>query len=252
MHASQVWVDSIANNVANVNTPGYRRSQVEFSDLLYQEAAQGRLLLGNGVTVMSITRDLSPAPLEATGQATDIAVSGAGFLMVEGPGGERAYTRDGSLRVDSAGRLVTAGGRWLVIEPPAGVAGPVVIPADAVALTVGRDGALTYQVPGQEDAVAAGQVMVAVPVPTVQGRSPDLWPIGDNLYLPAPETMMETRVPGSDGSGELRQGYLERSNVSLAQELTDLIQAQRAYELSARSITTADEMLAVANGIWRG
>jgi flagellar basal-body rod protein FlgG len=172
--------------------------------------------------------------------------------MIESPNGQRAYTRDGSLRIDSAGNIVTAAGRRLVIEPPEGQTGPAHIPLDATSVTIASDGVITYTAAGSDTPVSPGRVLLAVPVPTVPGRSADMLPLGGNLYTPSPETLMVTRAPGTDGAGELRQGYLERSNVSLMQEMTDLLQAQRAYELSARSIKTADEMLSVANSIWHG
>jgi len=252
MQAYQLQVDSIAHNVANVNTPGYRRSQVEFADLLYQETADGRLLLGSGVQILSVSRDLTPAALEATGKPTDLAVAGDGFLMVDGGNFGTLYTRDGSLHVDADGRIVTAGGLALVIEPPPDVTGPVLIPADAVDLAVSEEGILTYKLGGTDQAVVAGHIRLAIPVPSVPGRTVDMLPQGNNLFVPAQDTVMEIRAAADRGTGSIRQGYLERSNVSLVDEFTDLIQAQRAYEFCAKAVETADQMLAVANNIRRG
>ncbi len=252
MQAAQLAVDNTAHNVANVNTVGYRRSEVDFADLLYQASAGGRLDTGSGVYPSVVTRDLTPGALEATGGEFDLAVAGGGFFAVRVNPTELLYTRDGSFRRDAQGAIVNANGFELDIIPPDGTTGPVRIPADATGITVGEDGAVTYLLPGTETPVAAGRIPLWVLQPQVPGRSAEMLPRGENLFELGEGTAVVAAVPGQDGSGVIKQGYLERSNVSLADEMVTLIIAQRAYQLNARAVQTADTMLALANNIRRG
>lgn len=252
MQASQLAVDTVAHNVANVNTVGYRRAEVDFADLLYQAMADDRLETGSGVYPSVVTRDLTPGALEATGGEFDLAIAGGGFFAVQVEDGGMLYTRDGSFHRDAAGRIVTANGHYLDIAAPEGATGPVVIPTGATSVSIGEDGAVTYMLPGQETPVSAGRVTLWVPQPLTPGRTAEMLPYGRNLYGPAEETAVVAAGTVEDGAGVIKQGFLERSNVSLADEMVGLIVAQRAYQLNARAVQTADTMLALANNIRRG
>ncbi len=252
MRAGQLAVDNAAHNVANVNTVGYRRSEVDFADLLYQTSAAGRLETGSGVYPSVVTRDLTPGALEATGGEFDLAIAGGGFFAVLVDEGDLLYTRDGSFHRDAAGSIVNANGYALDIQPPDGTAGPVRIPTDATAINIAEDGTITYLSAGAETPLTAGRVMLWLPQPLVPGRTAEMVPHGQNLYGPAEGTAIVAAGADDEGAGTIKQGYLERSNVSLADEMVGLIVAQRAYQLNARAVQTADTMLALANNIRRG
>ncbi len=251
MRAGQLRVDNTSHNIANVNTPGYRRSQIDFADLLYQPSAEGRLLVGSGVYPLAVTRDLTPAALEGTGKPLDLAVAGEGFFILAMPDGQLQYTRDGAFYLDANGRLVTSSGLSLVLEPAEGMDGEVLIPGGATDISISESGAVSYQFPDTEETILAGHIRLGLPVPAIAGRTVDMLPQGDNRYAPALGTVIEVREAGV-AAGEIRQGYLERSNVSLVDEIIDLILAQRAYEFSSKAVQTADQMLALANNIRRG
>jgi flagellar basal-body rod protein FlgG len=250
MQAGQLRVEVAAHNLANVNTPGYRRVQTDFADLLYQSFAGDRLNVGNGVRPLALARDLAPGAIEQTGNPLDLAVIGNGFMIVERDDGSPAYTRDGSFRLDAVGRIVTASGLPLVIERLDPEAEPF-SPQGPGEFTIGLDGAVAWQ-PGEGDPVQVGHIRLAMPVSTVAGRDPDMVSLGGNLYLPATGADAEILPAGEASAGQIRQGCLERSNVSLADEMVEMIIAQRAYQLSARAVQAADTMLALANGIRRG
>ncbi|OGS70661.1 MAG: hypothetical protein A2Y96_02990 [Firmicutes bacterium RBG_13_65_8] len=164
--------------------------------------------------------------------------------------GSPAYTRDGSFKLDAVGRIVTASGLPLVIER-SDPGAEHFSPQGPGEFTVGRNGAIAWQ-PAGGDPVQVGYIRLAVPVSTAAGRDPDMVSLGGNLYLPAEGSSVEMLPAGAASAGQIRQGYLERSNVSLADEMVEMIIAQRAYQLSARAVQAADTMLALANGIRRG
>ncbi len=250
LRAGQIRVDTVAHNVANINTPGYRRAQVDFADLLYETAAGGRLLLGNGVRPMVMTNDASPGPLEQTGNTLDLAIDGQGYFVVQAGDGALRYTRDGSFKLDGEGRIVTSAGLLLRLDGPDG--GLARIPPDARELTVDGGGAVTCVARDGAEPIVLGRIRIACPLPAASGRTPAMLPVGGNLFVPADGTTVVLHAPGQKGSGAVRQGWLERSNVVLADELVELITAQRAFELNSRAVQTADQMLSLANGIRRG
>lgn len=250
LRASQIRVDNVAHNVANINTPGYRRAQVDFADLLYETAAAGRLLLGSGVRPMVATSDLSPGPLEQTGRPLDLAIDGEGFLVLQAADGALRYSRDGALGLDGQGRLVSSAGLFLRLDAAGGGVGRV--PPGAGELTVSGDGLVLCAAEDGGDPITVGRIVIARPVPAVPGRTAAMLPVGGNLFVPAEATTVVYGVPGQSGAGGIRQGWLERSNVVLADELVELITAQRAFELNSRAIQAADSMLSLANGVRRG
>lgn len=251
MSAQQKGVDNIANNLANANTTGYKRSTVVFQDLLYQTvqaageneadgvAAPATLQMGNGAAPIATSRNFTQGGLVETGNALDLAINGDGFLQVLRPDGSVAYTRDGTLTVSADGILVTQTG--LTIEPD------INIPPEAVEIHVSQDGLVAVRLQGEPDRVDVGQLELA------RFSNPGgLMAIGGNLYEQTEasgEPMIGT--PGQDGIGMIRQGYVEGSNVDVVQEMVNLISAQRAYEINSKMITTSEEMLQVANNVKR-
>jgi len=247
MSAQQTIVDVIANNLANINTNGFKRSQVDFQDLVYLRLAEpGREIaagiqapsgfeIGNGVRPVSTLKVFTQGEMQNTGRSLDIAIEGNGFLEVTMPDGTSRYTRDGSLRVDANGNLVTSGGYKL---KPA-----VTIPAQARSINIGKDGTVTVFVGSQSTATVVGQItLVRFANPT--GLASE----GGNLLSETPASGPPVvGTPGQGGMGTIQQGFLERSNVQMVQELVDLITAQRAYEINSRAIKAGDEMLNTAN-----
>lgn len=242
MAAQETKLDTIANNLANSNTTGYKRQDAEFEDLLYQnvkgpaltgtgQTAPTGVQVGMGVRVVAVQRLFSQGSLQQTGNPLDLAIEGQGFLSVMRPTGEPAYTRAGSLKLDAEGRLVTSEG--LPIEPP------VTVPTDATSVTVAFDGTVSATRPGQPQASPLGQLQL-VTFPNPGG----LEGIGRNLYAPTSASGDALAgTPGTEGRGTLMQGALETSNVEVVNEMIALIRTQRAYEINSKVITAADEML---------
>jgi len=243
MDAQQVRIDTIANNLANVGTMGFKRQRAEFQDLFYDtlrdpgvEAASGDVLpvgsqVGHGVALGAITRLHTQGDRIATNRQFDIAIDGAGYLQVEMPTGELAFTRDGSLQVGPDGSLMTRSGA--LVQPN------VQIPAEASVGTILEDGTVSATLAGESDPVVVGQLEL------VRFANPGgLRAVGSNLFEATPGSGdPEVGVPGVDGLGGISQGFLESSNVNMAEELVRLILAQRAFEVNSRVIQTADEML---------
>jgi flagellar basal-body rod protein FlgG len=251
MRAQQQLVDVVANNLANVNTTGFKRSRLDFQDLLYDtQIAPGTqvavgleiptgLQVGSGARTISTTKVFTQGVPEETQRDLDVAVNGQGFFEITLPDGTKAYTRDGAFRKDSAGNLTTAEG--LLVSPA------ITIPENIVGLSIGRDGTITAALP--DGTVSnAGQLTLAT-FPNPSGLSS----LGGNLYLPTAASGNATTnlTPGRNGTGELQQGFLERSNVDVVVELVKLITAQRAYEVNSRAIRSSDDMLAAANNMTR-
>lgn len=247
MTAQQMIVDTISNNLANINTVGFKRSQVDFQDLMYlkikeagRELAAGinapsGLEIGSGVRPASTLKLFTQGEMQNTGRSLDIAVEGDGFLQVTTPGGEVRYTRDGSLRVDANGNLVTSGGNLL--EPS------ISIPSDTRSISIGRDGTVSVFAGGDNTPSVVGNIQLAR-FPNPSGLSSE----GANLLAETAASGSPTVVtPGNSGAGTIQQGFLERSNVQMVTELVELIQAQRAYEINARAIRAGDEMLRSTN-----
>ncbi len=251
MKGQQLNVDVISNNIANVNTNGFKRSRVNFQDLLYLslkapgDAAQGLqtptgLEVGSGVRAVSTTRVFTTGVLEGTQRPFDVAIQGDGFFQVTLPDGTTGYTRDGAWHVDSQLNLVTSDG--YLLEPQ------LTIPANLSSLTIGADGTVSVITTDDETTSSQiGQIQLAR-----FANSSGLQALGNNLWRPsAASGTAQTVNPGSDGTGTLVQNFLERSNVDVVTELVNLIVAQRAYEVNSRAIRTGDEMLSQVNGLIR-
>jgi len=248
MTAQQMMVDVIANNLANVNTNGFKRSQIDFQDLLYVEMREsgtevasgvttpGGLEIGSGVRAASTIKVFTPGELQSTGRPLDIAITGDGFLQVTLPNGELRYTRDGALQRNADGEMVNNMG--YPIEPA------ITIPTDAVSVDIGKDGSVN--VTDTSGTVSVVGTIQLVRFPNPSGLSSE----GDNLLAEteASGTPM-TGTAGENGFGTIQSGFLEKSNVQMVTELVNLINAQRAYEINSRAIRAGDDMLRTASNI---
>jgi flagellar basal-body rod protein FlgG len=243
LEAQQNQIDVIANNIANVNTSGFKRSRAVFEDLLYQTVRQSGtnstqqtqvpegFQVGTGVKPVGTTRIHLQGNLQQTGNPLDVAVQGRGFFQITLPDGTVGYTRDGSFHVDSQGQLVTSSG--FQVSPG------ITIPANATGITIGQDGTISITQPGGGTPAQAGSIQLA----TFQNPA-GLQGIGQNLFVETAASGTATiGDPGTDGLGLLNQGYVETSNVNVAEELVNMIQAQRAYELNSKVLQTTDQML---------
>lgn len=245
LESQQTNMDVISNNLANVNTTGFKRSRAVFEDLMYQTIRQpgaqvgaanqlpSGLQLGTGVRTVATERIHTQGNLKDTGNSLDIAIQGKGFLQVEMPDGTFAYTRDGSMQVDQNGQLVTAGG--YPIQPP------INIPDNALTISIARDGTVSVTQPGAAGTnVEIGQLQLSTFInPT------GLQSAGENLYVETDASgPANFAQPGLDGAGLVLQQYTETSNVNVAEELVNMITTQRAYEMNSKAISTSDQMLA--------
>ena len=243
MEGQQTKLDSIANNLANVSTNGYKRADVVFEDLMYQNlrtagAASSEeselptgLQVGLGVRVAASTRNFSQGNLQQTAGNLDVAIKGQGFFQIQLPDGTTAYTRDGAFQVDANGQLVTNAG--YVVQPG------ITIPATAQSVTIAADGTVNVTVANQTAQQSLGQLQLASFV-----NPAGLEPRGGNLYAETTASGTPTTgAPASDGLGSLQQGFIEGSNVNVVEELVSMIATQRAYELNSKAIQTSDQML---------
>ena len=248
MTAQQKLLDVVANNLANVNTTGFKRSHINFQDLLYvkllepgTEVAAGiyapsGLEIGSGVRPASTVKVFTAGELQNTGNSLDIAITGEGFLQVTMPDGSIRYTRDGALQTGPDGQLVTTTGYFL--EPS------ITIPTDAVSVDIGKDGGVNVTDPSGTQSVVGNIELARFPNPS--GLSSE----GDNLLAETEASGTPlTGLPGENGFGSIQSGFLEKSNVQLVSELVNLITAQRAYEINSRAIVAGDEMLRTANSL---
>jgi flagellar basal-body rod protein FlgG len=247
MDAQQTNLEVIANNIANINTTGFKRSRAEFTDLLYQtEKAQGvanranqsevpeGANIGLGVQTQAVRKLHIQGEITQTNNNLDMAIVGRGWFMVEGTDGETLYTRAGSFNKDANGRLVTADGY--------GVLPQITIPTDAVDVTVSEDGIVTATM-SDSTTQELGQITLTNFV-----NDAGLKPLGDNLFAQTSSSGDPIVAnPQEAGFGYVKQGYLENSNVDAVKEITDLISAQRAYEMNSKVITTADEMAQIVS-----
>ena len=243
LDAQQTQMDVIANNLANVSTNGFKRSRAVFEDLLYQTLRQpgaqssqqtqlpSGLQVGTGVRPVATERVFTQGNLQQTGNSKDVAIQGQGFFQVLMPDGTTSYTRDGSFQSDSQGQLVTSSGYQ--VHPN------ITIPVNALSITVGRDGTVSITQPGATAPVEVGTLQLATFINPVGLQS-----VGENFYV---ETFSSgppnINSPGIDGAGVLNQGYVETSNVNVVEELVNMIQTQRAYEINSKAIQTSDQML---------
>jgi flagellar basal-body rod protein FlgG len=247
LEAEQTRMDVIANNLANVNTSGFKSSRAVFQDLLYQNLTQpgaqssqttqypSGLQLGTGVRPVATERLMTQGNLTQTGNSLDVAINGEGFFQVLKPDGTIAYTRDGTFQLNNQGQIVTASG--YLLQPT------VTIPASAQTITIGNDGTVSVTLPGQSAPQQVGSIQLANFVnPT------GLQSIGDNLYLQTGSSGAPTTgQPTLNGLGSVQQGYLESSNVNVVAELVDMISTQRAYEVNSKAVQASDQMLQYVN-----
>jgi len=243
LDAQQTQMDVIANNLANVSTNGFKRSRAVFEDLLYQTIRQPGaqssqqtqlptgLQIGTGVRPVSTERVFTQGNLQQTSNDKDVAIQGQGFFQVLLPDGATAYTRDGSFQINDQGQLVTSSG--FPVQPA------ITIPADVQSLSIGRDGTVSITQAGNANTVQVGTIQLATFI-----NPAGLLSKGENLYVEtAASGAANTNTPGTNGAGLLTQGYVETSNVNVVEELVNMIQTQRAYEINSKAITTSDQML---------
>jgi flagellar basal-body rod protein FlgG len=251
MQAKQLDIDVIANNLANINTTGFKKSRVDFQDLMYQTVrVKGApntqetqiptgIEVGLGVRPAAVQKLFFPGDAYETGNPLDIAIEGDGFFQVLLADGTIGYTRDGSFKLDAQGRIVTSDG--FPLEPP------ITVPQDAESITIGQDGTVTAKIAGETEPQELGVIELARFI-----NPAGLQSIGRNLYV-ATVASGEPQVgtPGFDGLGTLAQGFLETSNVQVVEEMVRMISAQRAYEINSKAISVADEMMSIANNMKR-
>jgi flagellar basal-body rod protein FlgG len=251
MEAQQINIDTIANNIANVNTTGFKQARAEFQDLLYQNVRPAGtaaststeyptgLQVGLGSRPVATTRIYRQGDFRQTGNPLDLVIEGKGFFQVRLPSGETAYTRDGSLHLSKDGTLVTADGDPL--EPQ------ITIPTDAQEIVIASDGTVSITQSGQSTAQQVGTLQIA----SFQNPS-GLSGVGRNLLMAT--TASGDPVPGNPGEnglGRINQGFLEQSNVNVVEEMVNMIIAQRAYEVNSRAVRVADDMLSQINNLVR-
>ena len=243
LDAQQTQLDVIANNLANVSTNGYKRGRAVFEDLLYQTLRQPGaqssqqtqiptgLQLGTGARPVAVARIFTQGNVQKTDNSLDIAIQGNGFFQVLLPDGTTAYTRDGSFQKDNQGQIVTSDGFPL---SPA-----ITFPANALSLSVGQDGTVTVTQAGSTATTQIGSIQLATFI-----NPGGLQSLGQNLFQETAASGTPTpNTPGTNGAGIVSQGYVETSNVNVAEELVTMIQTQRAYELNSKVVSTSDQML---------
>lgn len=243
LDAQQTNLDVISNNLANVSTNGFKRARAVFEDLLYQTMRQpgaassqqttipSGLMVGTGVRPISTERIFTQGSLQRTENALDLAVNGQGFFQIQMPDGTLAYTRDGAFQRDSTGQIVTSSG--YPVSPA------VTIPANALSITVSRDGIISITQPGTAASTQIGTIQLASFV-----NPGGLQSVGENLFVETASSGTPTpNTPGTNGTGLINQGMVETSNVNVAEELVTMIQTQRAYEMNSKAVTTSDQML---------
>jgi flagellar basal-body rod protein FlgG len=251
MSAQQMNVDNIANNLANVNTTGFKRAKVEFQDVLYQRLSQAgitaatgaviptNLEVGYGVKPVSTTRQFEMGELQASGNPLDLAINGNGFFQVTLPDGTTGYSRDGTFKLSPDGRLTTSDGYFMTPE--------ITIPEDAESISITPEGVVSVMQVGQSDPTEVGQLELARFI-----NPAGLSAMGHNLFEVTPASGDPvTAVPGEEGMGAIAQGYLEVSNVDVVQEMVNMIIAQRAYEINSKAIQTSEDMTQLANNLKR-
>lgn len=253
MSAQQRSVDNVANNLANVGTTGFKRSTIAFQDLFYENIASSKiggsinnnsgdgpsLQIGHGSRAVATIRNFMQGSVAETGNALDVAITGAGFFQVEMPDGSVGYSRDGNFSLDSTGMLVNNSGLPLASQ--------IEIPSDASAIQISQDGTVSALMAGDNSEIDLGQIELAK-----FANSGGLEAMGDNLFRETEASGMPFYgTPGSEGYGVVRQGFLEQSNVDIVTEMVRLIEAQRAYETNSKMVQTAEDMMSVTNSIKR-
>jgi flagellar basal-body rod protein FlgG len=247
----QTQIDTTANNIANVNTIGFKKSRAEFADLMYSvmeyagtatsdtTKSPTGIEVGLGVRPTAVNKIFSEGSLKQTDNQLDMAITGRGFFKLELPDGTEVYSRNGAFKIDDNGTIVNSDGYRLTPE--------IVVPQDATNISIGTDGIVTVVQPGQTEATQIGQVTLTNFI-----NPAGLHSMGDNLFVETDSSGQPVEgTPGLDGLGNIRQGFVELSNVELVVELTDLITGQRAYDSNSKVITTSDEMLQTTNNLKR-
>lgn len=243
LDAQQTKMSTIANNLANAGTTGYKRSRAIFQDLLYQNVRQvgaqssqdtrlpSGLMIGTGVRTTATEKLFTQGNLTQTENQLDMAIQGKGFFEILLPDGSQAYTRDGSFQVDDQGQLVTATG--YVVQPT------ITIPDNAMSVSIAADGVVSVRLAGSSASTQVGTVQLADFI-----NPAGLQAMGENLYLESSASgAPQTGNPGLNGLGTVVQGYVESSNVNVVEELVNMIETQRAYEMNSKAISTSDQML---------
>ncbi|MGD1925729.1 MAG: flagellar basal-body rod protein FlgG [Paracoccaceae bacterium] len=250
MAAQQLRVDVTAQNIANMSTTGFNARRAEFADLHYQQirtpgtvtAGTGEILpagvqLGLGVRPSAVSMEVRQGSTRQTGGELDVALEGDGYIEIELPSGDTAYTRDGSLKLTGEGEVVTSDGYRLLAG--------ITVPVDAKSVEINREGGVFAAFEGEVDTQQIGEIQLATFI-----NDKGLQAIGDNLFLEtAASGPPNVGDPGQDGRGTIRQGYLEESSVDVVAEITELIEAQRGYELNSKILSAADEMLSTTTRI---
>lgn len=251
MMGMQQQIDTTANNIANVNTIGFKKSRAEFADLMYKVMEHAGtstsdvtksptgIEIGLGVRATAVNKIFSEGSLKQTDNQLDMAITGNGFFKLELPDGTEVYSRNGAFKIDETGAMVNSDGYKLVPE--------IVIPEDATNVSIGTDGIVSVVQAGQTQASQIGQILLTNFI-----NPAGLHSMGDNLYTETDSSGQPIDdTPGVSGLGIIRQGFVELSNVQLVVELTDLITGQRAYDSNSKVITTSDEMLQTVNSLKR-
>lgn len=251
MYAQQLNIEVISNNIANINTTGYKKNKAEFQDLMYQEVqinplssstpgvddlSTSKIQIGNGVKPAASTKIFVQGDITLTENQMDLAIQGDGFFQVRKSDGTFAYTRDGSFKIDADGKIVTANGN--ILEPG------FTINSDVTSISIDKDGTVTAR-ENNGNSIVLGNIELAKFM-----NNGGLLALGDNLYA---ETTASGQpilgTPGSKGFGEIHQGYLETSNVDIVEEMIAMIAAQRAYEINSKTVKTVEEMMTMANNL---
>ncbi|MFT4518782.1 MAG: flagellar basal-body rod protein FlgG [Halioglobus sp.] len=250
LDAQQTKMSNIANNLANAGTTGFKSSRAIFADMLYQNVRQvgaqssqdtelpSGLMLGTGVRTVATEKLFTQGNIQQTSNQLDMAIQGRGFFQILLPDGSAAYTRDGTFQMSQQGQLVTSGGYQL--QPS------LSIPENALSVTIAGDGAVSVRLPGSSGTSQIGSVQLADFV-----NPAGLQPVGDNLFVESSASgSPQSGNPGLNGLGSVLQGHVESSNVNVVEELVNMIETQRAYEMNSRAISTTDQMLQyVANNL---
>jgi len=251
MIAQQTQIDVTSHNIANVNTIGYKKNRAEFADLFYQvseyagtstsdtSVSPTGIEVGLGARPTAITKQFSQGNFKETGNKLDMAITGDGFFQIELPNGQIGYTRNGAFKLDGNGQIVNSDGYKLLPE--------ITIPENATQINIGTDGTISAKLAGETEPIQLGKLELANFI-----NPAGLHSLGNNNYIntiASGDPIISTA--GVDGLGQIRQGFVEMSNVQLVEEMTDLITGQRAYEANSKAITTSDEMLQTVNQLKR-
>src|SRR5271156_956964 len=252
MAAQELSVQVISNNIANLQTTGYKKQTASFQDLIYehisrvgaQASQQGTILpvgidIGGGVKTVGTPRSMTQGTLSQTGNDLDLAITGEGFFKIQMPDGTFTYTRDGTFSMDNTGRIVNAQGN--PVQPT------ITIPQNATGLTVNAQGQVSVTVPGSTSSQIIGQVAL-----TRFLNKAGLQPVGNNQFTDTPSSgPPQDGIAGAEGYGTITQGSLEQANVDVVSEMSDLIAAQRAYEMNAKVVSAADQMMQSTTALFR-